>query len=52
MDKSKTASWIPCTIDDEIVSYTCSNCEEEEGPDALKKYRRCPNCNYRMDNAS
>ena len=51
MEGQKVANWIPCIIDGDLFSYTCSNCEEEEGSDALEKYRRCPNCNYRMENA-
>lgn len=51
MDKyNETAEWIPDMVDDEVVSYHCSNCYEEEGPDAVRKYSRCPNCNYRMVN--
>lgn len=50
MEKQEVAYWVPCTIDGEVTSYNCSNCEEEEGADAPVKFRRCPNCNCRMVN--
>lgn len=49
----QNAEWIPVFEDDEdltVSCYYCSNCEEEEGPDAPWKYDRCPNCNCRMTN--
>lgn len=53
MPKQK-AEWIPVFEEEDgevqTVSCYCSNCEEEEGPDAPQKFDRCPNCNCRMIN--
>lgn len=48
MGNIKVAEWVPQFVEGELYCHICSNCGEEEGPDAPIKFNRCPNCNYRM----